>query len=161
MSFTFDEKDLKQNTTEEHLPGGYNYAGPGTYYHARQKGNDYYKALMDKLGKPYSGTEPYDKPINKLDAAAMAHDKAFDDKTLSVKEIRASDEKLMEAAKSIDADDGFNEFAMAQVALVGFTLKGVGESLAFLPRGWFSESQESGWDQAGHFADNILGLFSM
>ena len=27
MSFTFDEKDLKQNTTEEHLPGGYNYAG--------------------------------------------------------------------------------------------------------------------------------------
>ena len=161
MSFTFDEKDLKQNTTEEHLPGGYNYAGPGTYYHARQKGNDYYKALMDKLGKPYSGTEPYDKPINKLDAAAMAHDKAFDDKTLSVKEIRASDEKLMEAAKSIDADDGFNEFAMAQAALVGFALKGVGESLAFLPRGWFSESQESGWDQAGHFADNILGLFSM
>ena len=161
MSFTFDEQDLKQNTTEKHLPGGYNYAGPGTYYHARQKGSDYYEALMEKLDKPLTGTEPYDQPVNKLDAAAMAHDKAYEDKTLSVEEVRLSDKALMAAAKTVDIDDGFNEFAMAQAVIVGFTLKDIGEDMALFPRGWVSKAQESGWDQAGHFAEKVLGPFSL
>lgn len=103
--FTFAEEDVNQNTTEKHLPGGYNYAGPGTYYNARMKGSDYYEALMKYKGKTPTGTKPYDKPINMLDAAAQKHDKVYDDKNATTEEVRKSDKDLMNAAKKFGLSD--------------------------------------------------------
>ena len=142
----FDKRDLTQNTTENHLgvPGlasKYNYAGPGTYFYARQKGSDYYKALMKRLGKPLVGTEPYDKPYNKLDAAAMAHDAVYANKNATTEEIRRSDEAIIRAAKNIDVSDGLDQFILAQVTIIGFNAKNGGEDIGFFPRGWLANGQ--------------------
>ena len=161
----FDEQDLTQNTTENHLgvPGlasKYNYAGPGTYFHARQKGSDYYKALMKRLGKPLVGTEPYDKPYNKLDRAAMAHDAVYANKNATTEEIRRSDEAIVRAAMDINVSDGLDQFTLAQFTIIGFNVKGSGEDIGFLPRGWLANGQESHMAHVQHLAENVLGVFT-
>lgn len=161
----FDKRDLDQNTTENHLgvpglPSKYNYAGPGTYFHARQKGSDYYKALMKHLGKPLVGTEPYDKPYNKLDAAAMAHDAVYANKNATTEEIRRSDEAIIRAAKNIDVSDGLDQFILAQATIIGFNVKGGGENIGFFPRGWLANGQESHMAHVQHLAKNVLGVFN-
>ena len=64
-------EEAKKRGPERHLTNKYNYAGPGTFFKARQAGSDVYEKLMKDAGRPLVGTKPYNKPINKLDTCAV------------------------------------------------------------------------------------------
>jgi hypothetical protein len=56
----------------------YNFAGPGTLFHARQQGSDYYEQLMRATGHKIIGTKPYNRPFNDLDKCAVTHDRGIE-----------------------------------------------------------------------------------
>ena len=90
----FDAKDVnkaKSRGNEKHLTDQYNFAGPGTFFHAWQQGSDYYEKLMWATGHKIIGTKPYNRPYNDLDKCAITHDRAYDNPNLSPTQIQKAD----------------------------------------------------------------------
>jgi hypothetical protein len=58
-------------------------SGPGTFFHARQQGSDYYEKLMKATAHKVIGTKPYNKAFNVLDKCAVTHDRAYANPNLS------------------------------------------------------------------------------
>ena len=97
---------------------GYNFLGPGTQYRARMKGDEYYREYMRMRGQPAEVTPPYNKPINKLDEAAMHHEAAYDREDATSDEMLEADKKFMKEVEKIGTDDGYGQFNLAQVCLL-------------------------------------------
>ena len=77
----------KKYEGEYHLPGGYNYVGPGTDL----------KKRLDENDKPRAGEEP----INELDAIALQHDLDYRAAGNDRGKQRAADLKMVKSLESL------------------------------------------------------------
>jgi len=140
----FDAKDVekaKSRGNEKHLTNQYNYAGPGTFFHARQQGSDYYEKLMKATGHKVIGTKPYNKPFNALDKCAVAHDRAYANPNLSPTQIQKADKTFQSCLDRIKPDiPDRQQKLLIKGAQTGFSAKLKAEGAGLLKKGSFSES---------------------
>lgn len=128
------QQDSLLNQLINHLPAemhapGYNYLGPGTDYENRVSG---------KKGKKRQ------IPINKLDYAAMLHDKAYTDYS-DVANRTVADKKLREEVQSIyhDSNTPLTERALAYATDKVFALKNmIGGGLERKPKRKYTKKKQ-------------------
>ena len=138
----FDAKDVenaKSRGNEKHLTNQYNYAGPGTFFHARQQGSDYYEKLMKATGHKVIGTKPYNKPFNALDKCAVTHDRAYDNPNLSPAQIQKADKTFQSCIGGIKNPDRQQKL-LIKGAQTGFSAKLKAEGVGLLKKGSLSDS---------------------
>lgn len=80
------------------------------------RGSDFYKEMMQKAGRQPVGTEPYDKPINHLDACAMEHDRVFSDPLTTKQQAREADRMFLKCLYSEPRPYSVYVWARASVA---------------------------------------------
>ena len=134
---TVDE--AKKRGPERHLTSKYNFAGPGTEYAARMKGSDFYENLMKEAGRKVVGTKPYDKPINKLDTCALAHDRVYNSKNTSGAQVQQADRVFQNCISKIKVSDGIEEKFLAVAGKSGFDAKLIAESTGLVRKGSMSD----------------------
>ena len=135
-------EELKKAGKERHIPGGYNYCGPGTQYGLRKSGK--YESMMKEAKKKLVGRKPYGKPINALDAACEKHDKVYGNPKATVAQVRASDNRLaadaMRIAKS--SKTPLTTRATAFATAKAFGLKAKAEDKGLIRKGAFAAGGE-------------------
>jgi hypothetical protein len=156
----FDAKDVKKAKSrgnEKHLTNQYNYAGPGTFFHARQQGSDYYEKLMKATGHKVIGTKPYNKPFNALDKCAVTHDRAYDNPNLSPAQIQKADKTFQSCIGNIKNPDR-QQALLIKGAQKGFSLKLKAEDVGIMKKGSLSDSasKESTSGQLKRLAKNAI-----
>ena len=135
-------EELKKAGKERHIPGGYNYCGPGTQYALRRSGN--YESMMKQAKKKLVGRKPYGKPINPLDSACQKHDMVYSNPKATAAQVRESDNRLaadaMRIAKSprVPLTTRATAFATAKA----FGLKAKAEDKGFIRKGAFAAGGE-------------------
>ena len=118
-----DVEAAKKRGPERHLTNKYNYAGPGTFFKARQKGSDFYENLMKESGRKLVGTKPYDKPINKSTAA----------------QVQEADRVFQNCISKIKVSDGVEEKLLAVAGKAGFDAKLAAEATGVIRKGSLSD----------------------
>ena len=156
----FDAKDVKKAKSrgnEKHLTNQYNYAGPGTFFHARQQGSDYYEKLMRATGHKVMGTKPYNRPFNDLDKCAVTHDRAYDNPNLSPAQIQKADKTFQSCIGNIKNPDR-QQALLIKGAQKGFSLKLKAENVGIMKKGSLSDSasKESTSGQLKRLAKNAI-----
>ena len=156
----FDAKDVKKAKSrgnEKHLTNQYNYAGPGTFFHARQQGSDYYEKLMRATGHKVMGTKPYNRPFNDLDKCAVTHDRAYDNPNLSPAQIQKADKTFQSCIGNIKKPDR-QQALLIKGAQKGFSLKLKAENVGIMKKGSLSDSasKESTSGQLKRLAKNAI-----
>ena len=156
----FDAKDVKKAKSrgnEKHLTNQYNFAGPGTFFHARQQGSDYYEKLMRATGHKVMGTKPYNKPFNDLDKCAVTHDTAYDNPNLSPAQIQKADKTFQTCIGKIKNPDR-QQALLIKGAQKGFSAKLKAENVGLMKRGSLSDSasKESTSGQLKRLAKNAI-----
>ena len=156
----FDAKDVKKAKSrgnEKHLTNQYNFAGPGTFFHARQQGSDYYEKLMRATGHKVMGTKPYNKPFNDLDKCAVTHDTAYDNPNLSPAQIQKADKTFQSCIGSIKNPDR-RQALLIKGAQKGFSAKLKAENVGLMKKGSLSDSasKESTSGQLKRLAKNTI-----
>ena len=156
----FDAKDVtkaKSRGNEKHLTNQYNYAGPGTFFHARQQGSDYYEKLMRATGHKVMGTKPYNRPFNDLDKCAVTHDRAYDNPNLSPAQIQKADKTFQSCIGNIKNPDR-QQALLIKGAQKGFSLKLKAENVGIMKKGSLSDSasKESTSGQLKRLAKNAI-----
>ena len=116
-------EEAKKRGAEHHLTSKYNYAGPGTFYHARRKGSDFYEKLMKDAGRKVVGTKPYNKPINKLDTCAVAHDRVYSNPKSTGDQVQHADKVFQKCISKVKVSDGIEEKLLAIAGKAGFDAK--------------------------------------
>ncbi len=132
-------EDVKKRGPERHLTNKYNFAGPGTFYAARMKGSDFYENLMKEAGKKLVGTKPYNVPINKLDACAKIHDKAYNNPRATGDEVQKADRVFQDCIGKIKPTDGIEQKLLAIAAKKGFDAKLAVENIGVVRKGSFAD----------------------
>jgi hypothetical protein len=130
---------IKSRGKENHLTNAYNFAGPGTFYAARMKGSEFYKDLMKEAGRSIVGTEPYNKPINKLDACAKIHDKVYNNPNATAGQVKKADRDFQDCIKKVTVSDGIQQKILSKAAVVGFDAKIIAETAGVLRKGSFAD----------------------
>jgi len=156
----FDAKDVKKAKSrgnEKHLTNQYNFAGPGTFFHARQQGSDYYEKLMRATGHKVMGTKPYNKPFNDLDKCAVTHDTAYDNPNLSPAQIQKADKTFQSCIGKIKNPDR-QQALLIKGAQKGFSAKLKAENVGLMKKGSLSDSasKESTSGQLKRLAKNTI-----
>ena len=156
----FDAKDVKKAKSrgnEKHLTNQYNFAGPGTFFHARQQGSDYYEKLMRATGHKVMGTKPYNKPFNDLDKCAVTHDTAYDNPNLSPAQIQKADKTFQSCIGKIKNPDR-QQALLIKGAQKGFSGKLKAEDVGLMKKGSLSDSasKESTSGQLKRLAKNAI-----
>ena len=156
----FDAKDVKKAKSrgnEKHLTNQYNFAGPGTFFHARQQGSDYYEKLMRATGHKVMGTKPYNKPFNDLDKCAVTHDTAYDNPNLSPAQIQKADKTFQSCIGNIKNPDR-QQALLIKGAQKGFSAKLKAENVGLMKKGSLSDSasKESTSGQLKRLAKNAI-----
>ena len=156
----FDDVDLekaKSRGDEKHLTNQYNYAGPGTFFHARQKGSAYYENLMKATGHKVKGTKPYDKPFNALDSCAVAHDRAYANPNKTPTQIQKADKDFQTCITTIQNPDR-QQALLIKGAMKGFSAKLKAEDIGIMKKGSLSDSnsKESTGNQLKRLAQNAV-----
>lgn len=156
----FDAKDVKKAKSrgnEKHLTNQYNFAGPGTFFHARQQGSDYYEKLMRATGHKVMGTKPYNKPFNDLDKCAVTHDTAYDNPNLSPAQIQKADKTFQSCIGKIKNPDR-QQALLIKGAQKGFSAKLKAEDVGLMKKGSLSDSasKESTSGQLKRLAKNAI-----
>ena len=156
----FDAKDVKKAKSrgnEKHLTNQYNFAGPGTFFHARQQGSDYYEKLMRATGHKVMGTKPYNRPFNDLDKCAVTHDRAYDNPNLSPAQIQKADKTFQSCIGNIKNPDR-QQALLIKGAQKGFSLKLKAEDVGLMKKGSLSDSasKESTSGQLKRLAKNAI-----
>ena len=156
----FDAKDVKNAKSrgnEKHLTNQYNFAGPGTFFHARQQGSDYYEKLMRATGHKVMGTKPYNKPFNDLDKCAVTHDTAYDNPNLSPAQIQKADKTFQSCIGKIKNPDR-QQALLIKGAQKGFSAKLKAENVGLMKKGSLSDSasKESTSGQLKRLAKNAI-----
>ena len=156
----FDAKDVKKAKSrgnEKHLTNQYNFAGPGTFFHARQHGSDYYEKLMRATGHKIIGTKPYNKPFNDLDKCAVTHDTAYDNPNLSPAQIQKADKTFQSCIGKIKNPDR-QQALLIKGAQKGFSAKLKAEDVGLMKKGSLSDSasKESTSGQLKRLAKNAI-----
>ena len=156
----FDAKDVKKAKSrgnEKHLTNQYNFAGPGTFFHARQQGSDYYEKLMRATGHKVMGTKPYNKPFNDLDKCAVTHDRAYDNPNLSPAQIQKADKTFQSCIGNIKNPDR-QQALLIKGAQKGFSAKLKAENVGLMKKGSLSDSasKESTSGQLKRLAKNAI-----
>ena len=100
-------EEAKKRGPERHLTNKYNYAGPGTFFKARQQGSEVYEKLMKESGRKLVGTKPYDKPINKLDTCAVSHDRVYSNPNSTAAQVQEADRVFQNCISKIKVSDGY------------------------------------------------------
>ena len=132
-------EEAKKRGPERHLTSAYNYAGPGTFFKARQKGSDVYEKLMKDSGRKLVGTKPYDKPINKLDTCAVSHDRVYSDPKSTAKQVQEADRIFQNCISKVKVSDGIEEKLLSIAGRVGFDAKLAAESTGIIRKGSLSD----------------------
>lgn len=132
-------EEVKKRGPERHLTNQYNFAGPGTFYAARMKGSDFYEKLMKDAGKKVIGTKPYNVPINKLDACAKIHDKAYNNPRATGDEVQQADKVFQDCIGKIKPGDGIEQKLLAIAAKKGFDAKLAAENVGLVRKGSFAD----------------------
>lgn len=130
---------IKSRGAENHLTSKYNFAGPGTMYAARMKGSDFYENLMKEAGRPLVGTKPYNKPINKLDACAVIHDKAYNDPNATAAQVKEADRVFQACIKKVNVSDGIEQKFLSVAGRAGFDAKIMAETAGIVRKGSFAD----------------------
>ena len=156
----FDAKDVKKAKSrgnEKHLTNQYNFAGPGTFFHARQQGSDYYEKLMRATGHKVMGTKPYNRPFNDLDKCAVTHDRAYDNPNLSPAQIQKADKTFQSCIGKIKNPDR-QQALLIKGAQKGFSAKLKAEDVGLMKKGSLSDSasKESTSGQLKRLAKNTI-----
>ena len=156
----FDAKDVKKAKSrgnEKHLTNQYNFAGPGTFFHARQQGSDYYEKLMRATGHKVMGTKPYNKPFNDLDKCVVTHDRAYDNPNLSPAQIQKADKTFQSCIGNIKNPDR-QQALLIKGAQKGFSAKLKAEDVGLMKKGSLSDSasKESTSGQLKRLAKNAI-----
>ena len=156
----FDAEDLKKARTrgdEKHLTNQYNYAGPGTFFHARQKGSDYYERLMKATGHKVKGTRPYDRPFNDLDSCAVVHDRAYANPKKTPTQIQQADKTFQSCIGKINNPDR-QQALLIKGAQKGFSAKLKAEDIGIMKKGSLSDSdsKETTANQVGRLAKSAM-----
>ena len=156
----FDAKDVKKAKSrgnEKHLTNQYNFAGPGTLFHARQQGSDYYEKLMRATGHKVMGTKPYNKPFNDLDKCAVTHETAYDNPNLSPAQIQKADKTFQSCIGKIKNPDR-QQALLIKGAQKGFSAKLKAEDVGLMKKGSLSDSasKESTSGQLKRLAKNAI-----
>ena len=156
----FDPTDLKKAKSrgnEKHLTNQYNYAGPGTFFDARQRGSNYYEKLMLATGHKVIGTKPYNKPFNKLDSCAVIHDRAYANPNLKPAQIQQADKDFQSCIGRISGADR-QQALLIKGAQKGFSAKLKAENIGLMKKGSLSDSssKESTSKQLGRLAKNAV-----
>ena len=128
-------EEVKKRGAEHHLTNKYNFAGPGTFYHARMKGSDFYENLMKEAGKPLVGTKPYNKPINKLDTCAVAHDTVYSNPKSTGDQVQHADRVFQDCISKVKISDGIEQKLLAIAGKAGFDAKLAVESTGVIRKG--------------------------
>lgn len=106
------------------------------------RGSDFYKDMMQKAGRKPVGTEPYDQPINHLDACAMEHDRVFSDPLTTKQQARDADRMFLKCLYSEPRPYSVYVWARASVANMAarfaISTKMTAEDLGFINKGAFS-----------------------
>jgi len=135
-------EELKKAGKERHIPGGYNYCGPGTQYALRRSGK--YESMMKEAKKKLVGRKPYGKPINRLDSACQKHDKVYSNPKATADAVRKSDNRLaadaMRIAKS--SSTPLTTRATAFATAKAFGLKAKAEDAGLIRKGAFAAGGE-------------------
>jgi hypothetical protein len=152
-----DVKKAKSRGNEKHLTNQYNYAGPGTFFDARQRGSDYYEKLMNATGHKVIGTKPYNKPFNKLDSCAVIHDRAYANPNLKPAQIQQADKDFQSCIGRIAGADR-QQALLIKGAQKGFSAKLKAENVGLMKKGSLSDSssKESTSQQLGRLAKNAV-----
>jgi hypothetical protein len=158
----FDAKDVKKAKSrgiEKHLTNQYNFAGPGTFFHARQQGSDYYEKLMRATGHKVMGTKPYNRPFNDLDKCAVTHDRAYDNPNLSPAQIQKADKTFQSCIGNIKNPDR-QQALLIKGAQKGFSAKLKAEDVGLMKKGSLSDSasKESTSGQLKRLAKNAINF---
>ena len=153
-------KIAKSRPKERHLTNKYNYAGPGTFFKARQKGSKYYEDLMKASGRKLVGTKPYNKPINGVDRCAVTHDRSYGNPKSTGDDIQQADRNFQTCVKKMKPGS-ISEALLAKAAVVGFEGKIAMENVGVLRKGSHAQGGESEKDHAirvGHKLMDATGL---
>ena len=150
-------EEAKKRGPERHLTNKYNFAGPGTEYAARMKGSDFYVDLMKQAGRSIVGTEPYDKPINKLDACAKTHDSTYNDRNASAEQVKTADRVFQDCVKKIGSGDGIEQRLLGAAAIAGFDAKLAAESAGLIRKGSFADGGDR-QSTLGKKISSVIGL---
>ena len=128
-------EEAKKRGPERHLTNKYNYAGPGTFFKARQAGSDVYEKLMKDAGRPLVGTKPYNKPINKLDTCAVAHDTVYSNPKATGDQVQHADRVFQECISKVKVSDGVEQKFLAIAGKAGFDAKLAVEATGLVRKG--------------------------
>ncbi len=132
-------EEVRKRGPERHLTSSYNFAGPGTFYAARMKGSDFYENLMKEAGKKVVGTNPYNQPINKLDACAKIHDKVYNNPKSGPAAVQQADKIFQNCISKIQVSDGIPQKLLAVAAKKGFDAKLAVENVGLVRKGSFAD----------------------
>jgi hypothetical protein len=132
-------KEAKARGPERHLTNKYNYAGPGTFFKARQKGSDFYEKLMKDSGRKVVGTKPYNKPINKLDTCAVAHDRVYSNPKSTAAQVQNADRVFQKCISKVKVSDGVEQKLLAVAGKAGFDAKLAAEATGAVRKGSLSD----------------------
>ena len=150
-------QEAKKRGPERHLTNAYNFAGPGTFYHARMKGSDFYENLMKESGRKIVGTKPYNVPINKLDTCARSHDKVYADPTATGGQVQAADRTFQDCISKVKVSDGVEEKLLAVAGKAGFDAKLAAEKTGLVRKGSLSD----GGDKQSSFGKKMASAISL
>ena len=128
-------KEAKARGPERHLTNKYNYAGPGTFFKARQQGSDVYEKLMKDAGRKVVGTKPYNKPINKLDTCAVSHDRVYSNPKSTAAQVQNADRVFQKCISTIKVSDGVEQKFLAVAGKAGFDAKLAAEATGVVRKG--------------------------
>ena len=150
-------EEAKKRGRENHLTNEYNFAGPGTMYAARMKGSDFYENLMKESGRRIVGTNPYNVPINKLDACAKTHDSVYNNPNATGDEVQTADRVFQDCIGKIKPSDGIQQSLLAKAAKIGFDAKLTAEKVGVVRKGSFAD----GGDKQSALGKKISNVVSV
>lgn len=128
-------EEAKKRGAEHHLTKKYNFAGPGTFFHARMKGSDFYENLMKEAGRPVVGTKPYNKPINKLDTCAVSHDRVYSNPKSTGDQVQNADRIFQNCISKVKVSDGVEQKLLSIAGKAGFDAKLAVEKTGVIRKG--------------------------
>ena len=150
-------EEAKKRGPERHLTNAYNFAGPGTFYHARMKGSDFYENLMKESGRKVVGTKPYNIPINKLDRCAQTHDRTYADSSATGDQVQAADRTFQACISKVKVSDGIEQKLLSVAGKAGFDAKLAAEKTGLVRKGSLSD----GGDKQSSFGKKMASAISL
>lgn len=118
-------------------PFGFNYAGPGSEFEARQLGSDFYEHMMNRAGLRPIGTKPYNVPTDAADRAAYYHDAVYSSKNTTKAEADKADQDMLKYLNTAKTS------SIPEAVRLWMVKKSMQAKTLLLPSGAFLGSKET------------------